>query len=155
MSTKEKWELLADWASAGATATFNSMSNGNAVQSDVQIDNSGNLAVFCDISISFGSLTSGAGAPYIGFFFYPLNQDGTTYGDNRFGSAAAGPPPYEYYVGNLTLPASTTLSPTGTVRGIILPPGKGKFVIHNGAGVAFAASTNTFKYRVYNRIIGA
>ncbi len=134
-------------------ATINSLASGNAIQTatPANIDNSTNLDVFMDISIALGSITSGAGAPYIGVYLYPQNQDGSTYGDGRFGSTAAGPPPAAYYVGSIPLVASVTQAQEGTLRGIVLPPGIFTVILYNQAGVALASSSNGVKYRTYNR----
>jgi hypothetical protein len=129
----------------------NSVVNGNAVISSVQVDNSTALDVFADVSISLGSVTTGAGAPYIGIYLVPLNQDATSYGDGRFGSSAAGPPPPAYWVGSIPCQVSTAAVITGEVRGIVIPPGKFKFLLYNQAGVTLAASSNTVAYRTYNR----
>ena len=83
---------------------------------------------------------------------YPFNQDGSTYGDGRFGSSAAGPPASPYWVGNIVVPTGTAAN-EGTIRGIILPPGQFKWVIYNQLGVTMAGSANTAKYRTYNRQI--
>lgn len=136
-------------------STLNSIANGNAILSDLQIDNSTALDMFIDVSFIGGSVTT-TGAPFIGLYLYPLLDDGTTYGDGRFGSSAAGPPPSSYLIGSLGLPVGTQAI-TGMFRApfgqpMILPPGKFKAVIYNGAGVTLAgAGGNTAKYRTYNR----
>lgn len=132
---------------------INSLASGNAVLSATQIDNTTALDIFADVSISLGSVATGAGSPFIGLYLYPLNEDGTTYGDSQFGSAAAGPPPSAYFVGVIPTKVSATAVITGTVRGIILPAGKFKFVLYNNAGVTLAASSNTVSYRTYNRSV--
>jgi hypothetical protein len=82
------------WTSLDTT-TLNSIANGNAILSGTQIDNSTALDIFADVELVLASLA--AVAPnYVGVYFYPLNSDGTTYGDGRFGSSAAGPPPGQY-----------------------------------------------------------
>lgn len=140
------------FGNAFTATTLNSIVNGNAILSDLQIDNSSNLDIFADVSFIGGSVTTVAPA-YIGLYFYPLLDDGTTYGDGRFGTSAAGPPPSAYSVGSFGLPVGTQAI-TGMVRGIILPPGKGKFVIYNQAGVTLAGSgANTCKYRTYDRSV--
>ncbi len=77
------------WTTAVTSSVLNSIVSGNAIISDVAIDNSSALDIFCDATIVLASLTSGAGAPYVGIYVYPLNGDGSTYGDGRFGSSAA------------------------------------------------------------------
>jgi len=141
------------WGNAyTAASTFDSIANGNAIISDKQIDNSTALDIFADFAFVGGSVTTVA-PNYIGVYLYPLNSDGTTYGDSRFGSSAAGPPPSTYYVGTIVLPVGTQAL-TGMVRGIVLPPGKFKFLIYNQAGVTLAGSgANTILYRTYNRSV--
>jgi hypothetical protein len=141
------------WTSAGFGTEINSLASGNAVLASTALDNSTNLDIFCDVSVSLGSVTTGAGAPFIGLYLYALIADGTTYGDGRFSSAASGPPPQQYSVGAIACAPSTTGVIAGPIRGIIMPPGKWKFVLYNNAGVALAASGNTVQYRTYNRSV--
>jgi hypothetical protein len=87
-----------------------------------------------------------------------LNGDGSTYGDGRFGSAAAGPPPSNYYAGFCGLPASA-----GTQTGafglpflgsrVLLPQGNFKPVFYNASGVTLSASGNILYYRTTNRSV--
>lgn len=141
------------WATAGFSTEVNSVVSGNAIIAATALNNSTALDIFADVSISLGSITPGAGAPYIGFYLYPLNQDGTSYGDGRFGSSAAGPPPSQYFVGAVPCVPSTAGVVTGMVRGIVIPPGQWKFVLYNLAGVTLAGSANTIQARTYNRAI--
>jgi hypothetical protein len=147
----EKWfagTVGLTWATV--TITVDSVVNGNAIASSA-LDNSSNLDMFADLSISLGSITP-TGVPYIGVYVYPLNQDGSTYGDGRFGSSAAGPPPANYLVGMIGLVASAGVQ-VGMARGILLPPGSFKFVLYNQSGVTLAGSSNTVKWRTYDRSI--
>lgn len=139
------------WGDAFSTATLNSIASGNAILSDVVISNGTALDIFADISIALASAVFVA-PNYIGFYLYPLNKDGSTYGDGRFGTSAAGPPPSNYYVGAIGIVAGTQAQ-TGSMSRIILPPGTFKFVLYNQGGVAFAASANTCQYRTYNRSV--
>ena len=139
------------WGAANTSSTlFDALAAGNALMSDLDIANAGtNLDLFADLSLA---LTSAAFvAPnFIGVYVYPLNEDGTTYGDGRFsGTAAAGPPSSNYWVGNIGIVAATQAQ-EGTLRGIILPPGTFRFVLYNQGGVTLG-STNVLKYRTYNR----
>lgn len=132
---------------------INSIVNGNAILSSISIANGTSLDIFADISIALGSIASGAGAPYIGFYLVPLNQDTSTYGDGRFGTSAAGPPGSQYFVGAIPLIPSVTQAQEGSLTGIVLPPGSFKFLAYNQAGATLAASANTFAYRTYNRSV--
>ena len=131
------------YTDAFSTATLNSIASGNAILSDLQIDNSTALDMFADVSIVLGSAVFIA-PNYIGVYLYPLNKDGTTYGDGRFGSSAAGPPASGLYVGTINLVVGTQAQ-EGTLCRVILPPGKFKFVLYNQGG-ALAASGNTCQY---------
>jgi hypothetical protein len=139
------------WGNAFTGSTLNSIASGNAILSDLQIDNRAALDVFADLTINLASAAF-ASPNYIGVYLYPLNGDGSTFGDGRFGSSAAGPPPSSYFIGAITIVAATQAQ-EGTLRGIVMPPGKFKFVLYNQGGVAFAASGNTCQYRTYNRSV--
>lgn len=139
------------WADAFSTATLNSIASGNAIASDVVIANGTPRDIFADLSIYLASAAFVAPA-FLGVYIYPLNRDGSVYGDGRFGSSAAGPPPSNYSVGSIGFVAATQAQ-TGMLRGIILPPGSFKFVLYNQGGVALAASGNLAQYRTYNRLI--
>jgi hypothetical protein len=133
------------------TTTLNSIAFGNAILSGTQIDNTTALDVYADAELDLASLA--AVAPnYVGLYLYPLNSDGSTYGDGRFVSSAAGPPPSSYWVGNFIMGAATQAW-QGMVQRVIIPPAKFKFVLYNQMGVAFAATTNLLKYRTYDRAV--
>ncbi len=151
----EKWIAGAGvgltWTAAVTSSVLNSIANGNAILSDVQIDNSSALDMFCDISMVFGSITWAA-PNYVGVFLYPFSDDASHYGDGRFGSSAAGPPSPTYWVGNILCPVGAAAA-YGQVLRIPIPPAAFKFVFYNQAGANWAASGNTAKYRTYNRSI--
>jgi hypothetical protein len=158
----EKWiagTVGLTWTAAyTSAATFDSIASGNAIISDLQIDNSSNLDLFYDVAIILGSAAFVA-PNYIGIYLYPLTQDGTTYGDGRFGTSAAGPPAATYFVGAVQIVAATQAQ-TGALLAVnnpiplIMPPGKFKFLIHNQGGVTLAGSGgNKIYYRTYNRSV--
>ncbi len=153
---KEKW-IAGDgvgltWTAAVTPSTLDTITNGNAILSNTQIDNSSALDMFCDLSMVFGSITWAA-PNYIGVFLYPLNSDGSTYGDGRFGTSAAGPPSPTYWVGNILCPVGTAAA-EGILQRIAMPPGAFKFVFYNQSGATLAGSgANSAKYRTYNRSI--
>lgn len=153
----EKWAagslIGLTWGSAGFGTEVNSITNGQAILAATALVNGTALDIFADVSVSLGSITTGSGAPFLGLYLYGLNQDGSTYGDGRFGSAAAGPPPQSYQVGYIGLGAAVTAVVTGMARGIVLPPGSWKFVLWNQTGSTLAASANTIQARTYNRVI--
>lgn len=140
------------WTDVIATASLNTIAIGNAIAGSV-IDNTSALDEFMDVSIHLASLAVAA-PNYIGVYLYPLNAGapGTVYGDGRFGSSAAGPPPAQYMVGTIGLVVGTSVQ-DGILRGIIMPPNKFKIVLHNALTVAFASSGNTAQYWTYNRSV--
>lgn len=143
------------WGTAINAADVNSLANGSSVLSSVSLPNfNGNsLDVFADISISLGSVTTVA-PNYLGIYLFPLNQDGTTFGDGQYtaGTQSTAVPSPSYWVGNIVVPVGTQVL-VGNVTRIVLPPGTVKFLIYNQAGVALAASSNTIQYRTYNRSV--
>jgi hypothetical protein len=139
------------WGNAFTGSTLNSIASGNAIASDLTLTNASALDIFCDLSIQLGSAAF-VSPNYIGVYLYPLNQDGSTYGDGRFASSAAGPPANTYAVGSIGLVAATQAQ-NGTLSRIVLPPGGFKFVLWNQGGVALNASGNVCLYRTYNRSI--
>jgi hypothetical protein len=147
----EKWIAggQARWSSAINSTEINSLANGNAVLLATQIDNTTNLDLFMDIAIALGSAAF-ASPNNIGVYLYELNQDASTYGDGRFTSSAAGPPPSNYYCGSIGIVAATQAQ-TGTLTGIVIPPAKFKLVICNNGGVALASGSNSVYYCSYNR----
>jgi hypothetical protein len=133
------------------TTELNSIASGNAILGGTAVTNGTALDIFCDFDLVLASLA--AVVPnFVGIYLYPLNADGSTYGDSRFGSSAAGPPPSNYSVGSIGIVAATQAQ-TGTLLRVVMPPGTWKPVVYNQAGVAFASSANTLKYRTYNRAI--
>lgn len=152
----EKWIAGAGagftWTDASTAASLDSIASGSSILCTVAIANQTALDLFCDVSLALASAAFVA-PNFIGVYIYPLNKDGSSYGDGRFGTAAAGVPPANYSVGSIGLVAATQAQ-TGTLTRIVMPPGTFKFVLYNGGGVAWAGSNgNTFQYRTYNRAI--
>jgi hypothetical protein len=142
------------WGTAVNAADVNSLANGSSVLSSVaDIANGTSADMFADLSVQLGSMTAAAPAT-IGVYLYPLNSDGSTYGDNQLasGTGAAKIPAATYWVGSIMFPTGTA-TVKGTLTRIILPPGSFRFVLYNQAGVALASSGNTVQYRTYNRAI--
>lgn len=149
----EKWiagTVSLTWATIMSTE-LNSIANGNAILATTALDNSSNLDLFADFSVHLASLTP-TGVPFVALFLYPLNDDGSTYGDGRFGASASGTPPGNYYIGSVPVVA-TVGAQNGTIRGVIIPPGSFKLVLWNQTGPALASSGNTVKWRTYDRSI--
>jgi hypothetical protein len=147
----EKWVngATVGWSSALNSTEMDSLAAGNAVLISTQIDNSSNLDMFADVEIDLGTLNL-SGTPFIGVYIYPLNSDNTHYGDGRFTSAAAGPPPAHYACGSIGFNPNNTTQ-YGTLTGIVIPTGKFKFCIYNQTITLNGSGNNSFKWRSYNR----
>ncbi len=136
------------WSSAFGVE-INSLGSGNAVLSSIVVANGTALDKFCDISFVAGATVTTAAPNNLAFYVYPLNEDAATYGDGRFGTAAAGPPAGNYEGGSIGFAAAASTTIAGVITGIVIPPGSFSFLLMNNAGVALAAS-NVCKYRTYN-----
>jgi hypothetical protein len=136
------------WSAAITGTTLNSLASTNALLSDVAIANQTALDKYMDLSVVLASAAFTGTGINISIHLYPLNDDGSTYGDGKFGTAAAGPCAYPP-VAVIPLVAATQAQ-TGSAVGIVIPPGTFKLVFVNNGGVALASSGNTLKYRTYN-----
>ena len=140
------------WTTAFASGDINSLPNSDAVMSsNGAIANSTNLDEFCILSVALGSIAVTT-PNYIGVFVYPLNEDGTTYGDNLLtaGTPSSSQPSANYWKANIGVQTGTATVKGSTIV-FPIPPVNFNFVITNRLGVAFAASGNTIKYQTFNR----
>lgn len=138
------------------TTELNALASGNAVLGGTAVNNATNLDMLAEFSFVGGGSITTTGAPYLALFLYPQNGDASSYGDGRFATAAAGPPPANYYRGYCGLPVGAT-TPKGyfTAPGtaafqIPVPRGLWKPVLYSLAGAALAASGNVLYYRTTN-----
>jgi hypothetical protein len=156
----ERWISAPTGQGLTYTAAFNNsdlaaLPNGSAVLSSIaDITNGTYLDVFAAISCSMGTL-SVASPNFVGIYFYPLNQDGTTYGDGYFssGSQQAKVPSATYWVGNIIVGTTGNTAVVGTLDRIILPPRSGRFLFYNQLGATLPGSANTVKYETYDRSV--
>jgi hypothetical protein len=149
----EKWTpgAQATWATAFTTAPP-ALAAGQAIMSDLPIDNATNLDEFMELSIHLASAAFVINN-FVGVYLYPLNYGGVVYGDGRFVAAGAGPPGSTYYVGSIPLVAATQAQ-DGIVTNIPLMPVKFCVVLYNGGTTPPNWSAgNTCQYRTYNRSV--
>ena len=154
-TTLEHWAAGAgaglSWTSCIGANDLNSISNANSVLASSSVITNGTaLDVFCDVSVLLGSCTT-TGVPFIGVYMYPLNEDGSTYGDNQFtaGTGSAAVPGSQYFKGAIAYPVVTTTALYGNITGLVMPPGSFLFLFQNNLGVTTASSGNVAKYRTY------
>jgi len=144
------------WTAAFGTTDLTSLATGSFMLSSASaITNGTSLDIYADFSVvcTVGSATPPAGS-YLGIYLYPLQNDGSTYGD---GQATAGsgyahlPAPAPVGIIPLETVGATTIL-AGMVQGIIIPPGTFKWGLYNNSGAALSATdgNNTAKYRTYN-----
>lgn len=141
-----------------ATSDLTSLANGSCVLSSGTVflnQNSGNLDMFCDVSveITISSTTPSAGA-YIGLWIAALQSDGTTYGDGFLvaGTKKAYLPAWpQAGIVPIESTGATTLM-AAYFQNILLPPNSFKWVLYNGTGVTFSATAanNVAKMITYN-----
>jgi hypothetical protein len=154
-SVTEKWVAgaVSSWTPLCGTevnSLASSSSASNAVQCSTIVGNATNLDLYMKVSVSLGSVASGAGSPYVGIYIYPLNQDGTTYGDGAFATTAVGPPATNYMGCSIPAPASVTAAITGSCYTGI-PPTNFKVVFFNNLLVNMASGSNVVDYQTFNR----
>lgn len=141
------------------TSELNSLASGNAIIGTTLVDNGANLDLTAEFSFTTGGSITSTGSPFIGLFIYPLNGDGTTYGDGRFATTTTGIPGSNYYRGFCGLPATSAVQtgyfsvPGTSIFQIPLPRGKWKPVLYNLAGAALSSTNNILYYRTTNRQI--
>lgn len=140
------------YATAGFTAAnFNSLASGSVVVASSAITNTSALDIYADVSfvLTVGGTTTATS--YLILYLLPLNQDGTTYGDNTANGTTL--PGAGYQVASVQVLSGVTTGNTivGTFRGVVLPPGNFKWAIGSELGIALNASAAaTVSYRTYN-----
>ncbi len=145
------WTTPSAWAAIFTTSGNQaSFASGNSVISDNAVTNT-NGDTYADIS-SISAMTPAA--PFVlAFFVLPLNQDGTTYGDNQIGTTAvAKTPPATLYGSEFQAPAVSSAAFTGYCPRIWLPPKGVQYVfgMQNLLGANLPSSGNMFKYFTYD-----
>lgn len=168
MANKTSWVAGAGvgftWTQAIASSQMVSMANGSTVLDTTDITNQTDLDIFCDVSISLviASSTIVAGAD-IAIFLAMLNQDGTTYGDNKIVTTAGGSAITPSYPPIVAIPcfaaaAQTTIIGNSWSAGsspLVIPPGTFRWALQNNSGFTLTAGTQTVKYRLYNTNLNA
>lgn len=140
------------------TTELNSLASGSAIAASAAIDNTTNLDMEIEFSFTTGGSITPTGTPYVAIYIYPLNGDGTTYGDSRFGSATAAIPGTTYWAGSCNLVASAgtqvgTFGIPGIGTKLLLGRGSFKPVLYNFSGVTLSSSGNIVYYRTIDRSV--
>lgn len=142
------------------TIELNALASGSAIQGATTIANNTNLDLAIEFSWTTGGSVTPTGTPFVAIYLYPLNGDGTTYGDGRFASVTAAQPPSNYYRGYSGHPATAGIQvgsfaiPGTSLFQIPLPRGTFIPVFYNSLGVGLSATGNILYYRTTNRQVG-
>lgn len=161
-TTKDGWVPggLYPTLTAISSTEVNSLPSGDTVLCSTQIDPSsgGTLSPYDQgyvLEVDSSSFTSGASGA-LGAYVAALNQDGSTYNDNRFATAAAGFPGGNLLQGQATIIPSVTQSQKVRItapggRPMPLYPAKHKIGLGNGGGSATLGSTVTVYMQTFIR----
>jgi hypothetical protein len=148
MSNTLIWDVAlgtspATWQAAFGTE-INSLASGSYALSSIIIDNTTGLLTDGTISVALGSVAPSASGASLAFYWQPLNQDGTSYGD---GTPTGSVVPVQNYIGSISWPTSATASAlTGFLQvERIVPATSFKLGVVNLLGSALAASGNTIQ----------
>lgn len=136
------------WAPYGSIATvmtteLNGLANATRAVSGER-DNSTDLYVYADLELVVTFASAPTADTVCELYLIP-SIDGTTYTD---GETTTIQPAATEFVGAFYV-RNVTSAQRIAVRGVVIPPGKRKWVLRNFTGVAMAASGNTLKERLY------
>lgn len=123
-----------------ASAGNLSSGSGWANSGSTLLDNSSDLYQYMDIELVLAAgVTAGSGNPRVDVYLVPA-PDGTNVANPP--GTSAGATPGHYLVGSILANASASFT-RGTLRGVILPPGKYLIAINNQLGAAFSTGTHS------------
>jgi len=138
------WGTSAQSGFATADITlFNSLADGSAVVASTTIANSTNLDLLGEVSVSLVSSAATVTTSYISVYVMPLNQDGTTYGDNTPSGSKQTVVPGQSYLRKVIsirsgIAAGTAL--VGVCEPFALPRGDFRLAIANNTGGTLASA---------------
>lgn len=123
------------------TTELNSLANGSTSSASAAIDNTSNLDLYHDLTLTVATQGSArsAGAT-VSVYLIPA-LDGTNYDDTNATTAEL--------VAVFPLDAATTARQS-TRRDVPVPPGLFKYFVVNSTGQAFAASGNILEWRAHS-----
>jgi hypothetical protein len=137
--TKHK-SYTASIASA-LTTDLNSLANGSASAASAALDNTSNLDLYHDLTLTVAAQGSARSAGATVSVYLVMALDGTNYDDANATTAEL--------VAVFPLDAATTAR-QATRRDVPVPPGLFKYFVVNNTGQAFAASGNIVEYRAHS-----
>jgi hypothetical protein len=120
---------------------LNSLANGSASAASSAIDNSSNLDLYCDLTLTLATQGSARATGALVSVYMVQALDGTNYDDVLVSSAQL--------VALFPLAAATTAAQV-TRTDVMVPPGLYKLFVLNGTGQALAASGNLLEHRFHS-----
>ena len=135
-----KWANSPSTSGLGAalnSTELNSLANNGFSAVSAAFDNTSNLNQWFWFEVILASLNPTAGA-YVNIYAVP-SLDLTNYAD----APSSTNPGNHLLVATLSITTGSAAKRQATVEAVKLPPGKWKFVVKNGCGVAFASSGNS------------
>ena len=137
--TKHK-SYTASIASA-LTTDLNSLANGSASAASAALDNTSNLDLYHDLTLTVAAQGSARSAGATVSVYLVMALDGTNYDDVNATTAEL--------VAVFPLDAATTAR-QATRRDVPVPPGLFKYFVVNNTGQAFAASGSLLEFRAHS-----
>ena len=123
------------------TTELNALANGSASSASSAIDNTSNLDLYHDLTLTVAAQGSSRSAGATVSVYMTMALDGTNYDDTSAGTAEL--------VATFQLDAATTARQS-TRRDIPVPPGLFKYFVVNNTGQAFAATSSLLEYRAHS-----
>ena len=123
------------------TTDLNSLANGSASAASAALDNTSNLDLYHDLTLTIATQGSARSAGATVSVYLTMALDGTNYDDVNATTAEL--------VAVFALDAATTAR-QATRRDVPVPPGLFKYFVVNSTGQAFASSGNILEYRAHS-----
>lgn len=123
------------------TTELNSLGNNSNTSASSAIDNTSNLDLFHDLTITLNTQGGARSAGATVAVYMTMALDGTNYDDTSHETAEL--------VAVFTFDAATTAR-QATRRDIPIPPGLFKYFVRNQTGQSLAASGNLLEYRAHS-----
>jgi hypothetical protein len=140
MATTKHKAYAASIASA-LTTELNSLANGSNCTASSALDNTSDLHLYHDLTLTLGTQTARSAGAFVAVFIVPA-IDGSNYDDTN--EVTASPP-----VAIFSLDAATTARQCSQFN-VPVPPALFKYFVRNATGQAFASSGNLLEYRAHS-----
>lgn len=145
-TTLSGYKVAAQTVTFAGTQTLASLTDGEWTNLSNAIDNSTNKYMMADLELVLGSVAFPAAVDNLVSFYLVPSVDGTNY-PNWVGNVTTEVQENNiHFIGSVVC-SDATEAQRLVLRAVSLPPGLYKYGVRNTAGVSFAASGNTLKWR--------